>query len=246
MTKSCSIMMESPPLQSSGRIFAMSILAGLLAGGILAVSNMAMVQPYTDMLAEFYLDELIVTGEFDEEEFDLQMESLRESQQAGAVAMGVGAGALVGGAYVFGGGRGKSPLKAAILIAGVAWFVLYAMPALKYPPVPQPVFDQEIAGQYYPLVAGYAAVSGLAALGILAGFRKVKRKNKELGAAALYLVVISIAFFVFPDHPAESYFPQPIINAWRSAIAASMAALWFSAGIISGLLWTFGKSKKAA
>ena len=80
-----------------GRTVALSVLAGLVAGGILAGVNAALVQPYTAMLAEIELDNLIADGEFDEEEYDAQIQSINLSQQYGSVAIGLAGGVLVGG-----------------------------------------------------------------------------------------------------------------------------------------------------
>jgi hypothetical protein len=245
-------------LQSS-RVFALSILAGLIAGGIAVAANAALVQPYTNVIVELWIDELLAGGEFDEEEFDLQTQSIYSSQVTGYIINGLAAGALVGGVYVFSSSSNSklptaaarttiiSPFKVAVMIAGAAWFVLYVVPAVKYPSSPEALLDSEAAGSYYPLYAGYVTVSGLSALGIATVFRRVKRKDKMFGMAALYLAVMAAVFFAFPDYQEHTLlFPQPVVNAWRAFISATMTALWFAAGMISGLLWTYGrKSAKA-
>lgn len=245
-------------LQSS-RVFALSILAGLIAGGIAVAANAALVQPYTNAIVELWIDELLAEGEFDEEEFDLQTQSIYSSQVTGYIINGLAAGALVGGVYVFSSSSNSklptaaarttitSPFKVAVMIAGAAWFVLYVVPAVKYPSSPEALLDSEAAGSYYPLYAGYVTVSGLSALGIATVFRRVKRKDKMFGMAALYLAVMAAVFFAFPDYQEDTLlFPQPVVNAWRAFISATMTALWFAAGMISGLLWTYGrKSAKA-
>lgn len=225
----------------AGRTIALSILAGLVAGGILVGINVALVQPYTNALADFELENLLAEGEFFEEDYDAQLQSIYFSQRYGSIIIGLLGGALVGGAFAFSNLR-MSPLKAALLIAGIAWFVLYVIPALKYPPSPEAIFDPEAAVSHQALLAGYTAVSGLSAVAIALGFRKVKRKEKVFGAAALYLLAVAAAFFAFPEFQSEDdpFLPQPILNAWRSAISLSMTAFWFALGAISGLLWTYG------
>lgn len=228
-------------MMETGKTFALSILAGIVAGGVLAGINMALVQPYTMLLADIELENQLAEGEFDEEEYDAQLQSINSSQQYGALAIGLAGGALVGGTFVA--SRIKiGPLKSALLIAGIAWFALYVIPAVKYPPSPEAMFDPVAAVTHQTLLAGYAAASGLAALAIAIGFRRVKRKEKAFGAAALYLAVVAGAFFAFPDYQSEedSLLPQPILNAWRSAISLSMTAFWFVLGGICGLLWMYG------
>lgn len=228
-----------------GRIVVLSVLAGLVAGGVLAGINAVLVQPYMAMLAEIELDNLIVDGEFDEEEYDSQIHSINFSQQYGSIAIGLGSGALVGGAFVV--SRAKlAPVKAAFLIAGIAWFVLYVIPVVKYPPSAEALFDHEAAATHQALLAGYTAVSGIAAAAIAFGFSKVKRKEKAFGAGALYLLVVAGAFFAFPDYQSEedSLLPQPVLNAWRSAISLSMTAFWFALGAAAGLLWVYGRKPR--
>ena len=50
--------------QQAGRTFALSILAGLVAGGILVGINVALVQPYTNALADFELENLLAGASF--------------------------------------------------------------------------------------------------------------------------------------------------------------------------------------
>jgi putative cobalt transporter subunit CbtA len=229
----------------TGRAFGLCILAGFVAGGVLAGINVVIVRSYTAALADMELENLLAEGEFDEEEFDAQLQGIYYSQLYGSVIIGLAAGAGLGGTFVFG-KISMAPLKTALVIAGIAWFVLYVVPTVKYPPSPAAMFDPTVAGTYQTLLAGYMAVSGLATLAIAFGFRQIKRKEKVLGAAALYLAVVAGAFFIFPDYHSEddSLLPQPSLSAWRSAISLSVTAFWFSLGIICGLLLTYG-SKNA-
>ena len=227
------------------RVFALSIVAGLIAGGILAGINMVLVRPYTSALSETHIDLLLEEGSFDEDEYNAQVQSIYAMQLVGAVALGVGGGTMLGGVYAFG-KVNSSPLKAAVLIAGIAWFVLYVVPSVKYPVSPLATFDPQAAGRYQMLLLGYTAVSGLSALGIAAGFRKIKRKEKALGAAALYFMIVAGAFFAFPSYEDnnDAQYSLPIISAWRAAIAAAMTVFWFVLGIICALLWQYGGGLK--
>jgi hypothetical protein len=156
--------------------------------------------------------------------------------------MGVAAGALIGGVCAV--GRSKAGIGNAILIAGIAWFVLYAVPAAKYPLSPIAMYSEEAAAEYYPLYFSYLVLSGLAALVVAAAFRKVSRRNKFFGMAAAYLLIVAVAYAIFPNYDHDSTFDQSLLNSWRAAVSAAMAAFWFSVGTISGLLWEFGSAKK--
>src|SRR5438093_6129063 len=128
-----------------GGTFGLSILAGLVAGGVLAGINVALVQPYTSALADIEIENLLAEGEFDEEEFDVQLHGIYYSQLYGSIITGLVAGAGLGGTIVAGKIR-TSQFKAALTIAGIAWFVLYVIPTVKYPPSPSATFDPELAG----------------------------------------------------------------------------------------------------
>jgi len=225
----------------AGKVFALSILAGLIAGGILVGINVALVRPYTVALADIELENLLAEGEFDELEYDAQLQSIYFLQLYGPIIIGLAGGALVGGVFLVG-KITLSPLKATLLIAGIAWFVLYVIPTVKYPPSVEVMFDPETASTYQTLLAGYTTVSGLSAMGIAYGFRKAKLKQKAYAAAALYLAVVAGAFFAFPDFQSEDdpFLPQSILNEWRSSISLSITAFWYSLGVICGLLWSFG------
>jgi hypothetical protein len=81
-----------------------------------------LVQPYTTVLADIEIENLLAEGEFDEDEFDLQFQSIHFSQLYCSIAVGLAGGALVGaGAYVISGMK-SSVAKTALMIAGIKWF----------------------------------------------------------------------------------------------------------------------------
>jgi hypothetical protein len=53
--------------------FSLSILAGLIVGGILAGFTILIVQPYTRLLADIEIENLFAEGEFDEDVFNLHL-----------------------------------------------------------------------------------------------------------------------------------------------------------------------------
>jgi hypothetical protein len=224
------------------RILAHSILAGFIAGGILAALYISVLQPFQNLLAEGIIDELIAQGVFDEDGFDTMLKTVYLGQTLGSAAVGLAAGALVGAVCII--GKKEPSFTNAILVAGISWFVLYAVPAAKYPSSPMALFSDAV-GVYYPLYFAYLAVSGLTALGIVAGFRKVQGKNKIFGMAAVYLVVMAVAYFAFPPYELDSTFDQSLLRQWQALVSAATTAFWFSTGMIAGLLWKYGSDKQA-
>ncbi len=226
----------------SARVFALSIVAGLMAGAILAGLNMIIVQPYTGVVTDIVLDEIIADGLYDEEEFDSRLQFVYRLQTVGSLGMGLAAGALIGGVRTFV-KRNPEWFGNAIVIAGVAWFVLYIVPTIKYPASAAALFYQEAASVYYPLYFGYMAVSGLAAVASISAFMKSTRKGRLFGVAALYFAAIAAAFLTFPDYQLDSSYPESVLNAWRASISVAMTTFWLFAGLICWMIWRYAGGK---
>lgn len=216
-----------------GRALALSLAAGALAGAVLAAMNVFAAGLYVEQLADEYVDLKQTEGEFIEEEFDAALQSLYLWQVAFPVVMGLAAGAAI--AFFKSRVRAK-PFTVALAVAATAWLSLYVMPALKYPPSPEALFDAEAGSSYAILFAGYSASSGLAALGTAAGFARTKRKNWYFGAAGAYLAIVAGLFFAFPGYPESELAGKELLASWRSAVAAGMTAFWFTLGITAGVL----------
>ena len=223
------------------REFWLSLLAGLIAGGIFAALNAVLVWSYTSALADIEFENLAAQGNFAEEEFGAQLGKIYYAQLYVPIVIGLGAGAALGSAFVFGKIRIGS-LKEILIAVGIMWFVLYVIPAAKYPTSPEATFDPDETGIYQKLLLGYSSVSGLAALAIALGFQKIKIKQKTVGAAAIYFVVVAGAFFAFPDYHGESdsLLAYSVVSAWRSVSSLSMTIFWFSLGLLCHLLWLYG------
>jgi hypothetical protein len=218
----------------AGRVFALSIATGLLAGAVLVAMNLLVVNKYIEPMADLYFDFLLEEGMMDDEdEFDAMLQSLYTWQVVFPLAIGPAAGALVAGAYLK---IRKDAFKVALAVAGAAWLSLYVMPVLKYPYSPDALFIPEAAGAYTTMFASYSAASGLAALGSAFALAKTGRKNWYIGAAGVYLAIVAGLFFAFPSYPETEIVSLSLLGAWRSASAAAMTAFWFTLGIVAGIL----------
>jgi hypothetical protein len=217
----------------AGRVFALSLAAGVAAGVVLVAMNFFVIGPYVQQMSDAYVEAQLSEGDFVEEEFDAKTQALNVWQAAFPMVIGAAGGALVAGAYIK---AGKDPFKIALVVAGTAWFSLYVMPALKYPYNPDTLFNPDAAGQYMVLFAAYAASSGAAALGSFIAFAKTGRNNWYVGAAGVYLAIAAVLFFVFPDYQQPYIVRMSLLGAWRSASAAGMTAFWFTLGILAGVL----------
>lgn len=217
----------------AGRALALSLVSGAVAAAVLVAMNYLVAGPYVSELEFQYIDIKLAEGFYIEEDIEQALQMQHFWRTGFPVIMGIGGGALVALAYIK---RGKGAFMLALSVAAAAWFSLYVMPALKYPLVPDVVFDPASAGEYARLFAGYSAASGLAALGSAIGFAKTKRKNWYFGAAGVYLAIIAGLYAAFPSLPEPEFYDQEFLGAWRSATAAGMTAFWFTLGILAGAL----------
>lgn len=224
------------------RVLALCLLAGMAAAAVLVAMNYLVAGQYISELEFQYVNLKLAEGLYAEEEIDSALQAQHFWRVAFPLMMGASGGVMVTVAYMK---RGKAGFTVALAVAAAAWFSLYVMPALKYPLVPDVVFDPTTAGEYGMLFAVYSAISAIAALGSAVGFAKTRRKNWYFGAAGMYLAIIAGLYVVFPDLPEPEFYNQEILGAWRSAAAAGMTAFWFTLGILAGALLE-GEEKKGA
>lgn len=217
----------------SDKAFALSIASGVVAAAVLVAMNYAIAGPYVSELEYEYINIKLAEGLYIEEEIESALQVQHFWRTGFPLIIGVGGGAAIAIAYAK---RGRGAFMLALSIAAAAWFSLYVMPALKYPLVPDVLFDPTTAGQYTTLFAGYSAASGIAALGSTIGFAKTGRKNWYFGAAGVYLAIVAGLYAAFPSLPEPEFYNSMLLGAWRSATAAGMTAFWFTLGIMAGVV----------
>ena len=125
---------------------AITILSGALAGTILGIINLGLVEPYIDQAIGIEIQNSVSSGE----NVDLaEIAHYRIWQKSGeivaAAVYGISLGALFGiiFAYARNALPGDNNKKKALFLAGILWFVLYLVVALKYPANPPAVGDPE-------------------------------------------------------------------------------------------------------
>ncbi len=69
--------------------------------------------------------------------------------------------------------QSASNIRKALVLAGIMWFVLFLVPALKYPANPPAVGDPKTIYYREILYIGLVAISGFAALGLAFLYRKL-------------------------------------------------------------------------
>jgi hypothetical protein len=69
--------------------------------------------------------------------------------------------------------QSASNIRKALVLAGIVWFVLFLVPALKYPANPPAIGDPKTIYYREILYIGLVAISGFAALGLAFLYRKL-------------------------------------------------------------------------
>lgn len=223
-----------------------TILSGAIAGTILGVINQAIVEPYIERAIEIESQNAIKGGE-DIDSTELQ--NYRMWQKGGEIAagtiLGISIAALFGIVFAYSRSsllrRSNNNKKKALLLAGIMWFVLFLLPAIKYPANPPAVGDPETIYYRESLYLAFLAISGFSALGLAFLYRKVgsatpNKKNIFL-IPLIYAAIIVGAFVILPPNPDEITVPMDLVQGFRIASAFTMSIFWGLLAIIFGSFW---------
>jgi hypothetical protein len=220
---------------------ALSLLSGAFAGIILALLNTAVVEPFIEQAIALEVQAAEAEGEVID---PVELRTYRDWQIGGSVAagaiLGLSYGALFGIVYAYTrkGLPGKSEIARAVVLAGIMWFVLYMVVAVKYPANPPAVGDPETIYLRQSLYVVMIAISGLAAVGSAIVYKKMGPKSaRKAVAPAIYAAVAIAAFVALPANPDEVTAPMDLVNSFRIASAATMTVFWVLIGVILGAMW---------
>ena len=152
---------------------------------------------------------------------------------------GISLGALFG--IVFAYGRkalpGDNNKKKALFLAGVLWFVLYLMVAIKYPANPPAVGDPETIYYRQSLYVGYLAISGFTALALAITWKRVQFGSKKILFPLIYAAVMIVAYVVLPPNPDKISISMDLIHTFRVVTALTIGLFWGILAIVFGSLW---------
>lgn len=221
-------------------LLAVTIFSGAIAGTILAIINLGLVEPYIDSAISLETQRKISSGE------NVNMAELvhyRIWQKGGAIAAGsvygISLGALFG--IVFAYGRkslpGNSNRKKALFLAGILWIVLYLMVAIKYPANPPAVGDPETIYYRQGLYVAYLATSGLTALALALAWNRVQIGSKKILFPMIYAAVMIVAYIVLPPNPDKIGISMNLIHTFRIVTALTIGMFWGILAIVFGSLW---------
>jgi predicted cobalt transporter CbtA len=135
---------------------------------------------------------------------------------------------------------GSNNKKKALIVAGIMWFVLFLMPALKYPANPPAVGNPETIYYRQSLYVAFLAISGFSALGLAFLYRKMVASLNTKKATIIPLAYAAImvgAYLAMPANSDPINAPIDLVIGFRITSAITISMFWGLLGIIFGTFW---------
>ena len=220
-----------------------TLVSGAIAGTILGLINQLLVEPYIDQAIEIEVQNTVAAGEpvnLDE------LTQYRVWQKGGEIVagaiLGTSISALFGIVYIYSRDSlpGSNNKKKGLILAGIMFFVIFLIPALKYPANPPAVGDPETIEYRESLYIGMLVISGFTALGVAILYRNLgqtHRESRKIIAPAIYAVIIALAFAVLPANPDEITISSDLLLNFRIVTTITMGIFWGALGILLGSFW---------
>jgi predicted cobalt transporter CbtA len=219
---------------------AITTLSGAIAGTILGIINLGLVEPYIDQAIGLEIQNSISSGG----NVDLaEVADYRLWQKGGEIiagsVYGISLGALFGiiFAYARNALPGDNNKKKALFLAGILWFVLYFVVALKYPANPPVVGDPETIYYREALYVAFITISGFTALGLALLWNRVKINSKKIVFPLVYAGIMIAAYMTMPANPDSIGISTELVQSFRVWTAITVGIFWGLLGIIFGSLW---------
>ena len=217
-----------------------TILSGALAGTILGIINLGLVEPYIDQAIGIEIQNSVSSGE----NVDLaEIAHYRIWQKSGevvaAAVYGISLGALFGIIFAYSKNAlpGSNNKKKALFLAGILWFVLYLVVAIKYPANPPAVGNPETIYYREALYVAFIAISGFTALILALLWKRVKINSKKIVFPLVYAGIMTAAYLAMPANPNPINISMELVQNFRVWTAVTIGIFWGLLGIIFGSLW---------
>jgi predicted cobalt transporter CbtA len=219
---------------------AITLLAGAIAGTILGTINQVAVEPYIEQAIELEMQHTAQSGQvINPAEFAAYRLWQKGGEIIAGTILGLSIGSLYGIVFVYTrssiSGNNK---KKALIVASIMWFVLFLMPALKYPPNPPAVGDPETIYYRQSLYVAFLAISGFSALGLAFLYRKMVSLNtKKAIIPSAYAAIMAGAYLAMPANPDPINVPIDLVIGFRITSAITISMFWALLGVIFGAFW---------
>lgn len=223
-----------------------TLFSGVIAGIVLGLINQAVVEPFIDRAISIETQRHVARGESIDTAQQSQYRVWQKGGEVVAAAMyGVSLSALFGIVFVY--SRRSLPgftnKKKALFLAAIMFFVIFLIPALKYPANPPAVGNPSTIYYREMLYVGFIAVSGFSALALALSYKKLKTYLSEkkttvmLIVSLIYAIIMIGAYLTFPPNPDKVTIPMNLIISFRIASVCSIGIFWGVLGMIVGLFW---------
>ena len=220
---------------------AITLLAGAIAGTILGAINQVAVEPYIDYAVELEMQNTNQSSQIiNPAEFTAYRLWQRGGEMLAGTILGLSIGSLFGIVFAFTHNSvpGSNNKKKALIVAGIMWFVLFLIPALKYPANPPAVGDPETIYYRQSLYVAFLMISGFSALGLAFLYRKMGALNiKKSIIPMAYAAIISGAYLAMPANPDPINAPMDLVMGFRITSAITISVFWGLLGVIFGTFW---------
>ena len=227
-----------------------TLISGAIAGTILGLINLLLVEPYIDQAIEIEVQNTVASGE------PANMDELvqyRLWQKGGEIVagtiLGISVSALFGIVFVCSRDSlpGSNNKKKGLILAGIMFSVLFLIPALKYPRNPPAVGDPETVVYRQSLYIAMLAISGFSALALALLYRATKHEeSKKVIISIIYAAIIAIAFIILPSNPDDITIPMDLVMNFRIVSTLTMGIFWGILGITLGSFWDKAKPHETA
>jgi predicted cobalt transporter CbtA len=223
-----------------------TLFSGLIAGIVLGLINQAVVEPFIDRAISIETQRYVARGESIDTAQQSQYRVWQKGGEVVAAAMyGVSLSALFGIVFVYSRHSlpGFTSKKKALFLAAIMFFVIFLIPALKYPANPPAVGNPSTIYYREMLYVGFIAVSGFSALALALSYKKLKTYLSEkkttvmLIVSLIYAIIMIGAYLTFPPNPDKVTIPMNLIISFRIASVCSIGIFWGVLGMIVGLFW---------
>jgi predicted cobalt transporter CbtA len=227
-----------------------TLLAGAIAGTILGVMNQVAVEPFIEHAIELEMQNTAQSGQIiNPAEFAAYRFWQRGGEIVAGTILGLSIGSLFGivFAYARSSVPGSNNKKKGLIVAGIMWFVLFLMPALKYPANPPSVGDPETIYYRQSLYLVFLAISGFSALGLAFLYRKIRSLHiRKAIIPAAYAAMMAGAYLAMPANPDPINAPVDLVIGFRITSAITITLYWGLLGVIFGAFWDKLKPHESA
>lgn len=163
----------------------------------------------------------------------------KSGEVVAAAVYGISLGALFGIIFAYSKNAlpGSNNKKKALFLAGILWFVLYLVVAIKYPANPPAVGNPETIYYREALYVAFIAISGFTALILALLWKRVKINSKKIVFPLVYAGIMTAAYLAMPANPDPINISMELVQNFRVWTAVTIGIFWGLLGIIFGSLW---------